>query len=110
MTLQWMGRLPVLLALCLSGAVSMAQTPSPEAQLRVYAAGSLREPLSEIARVYETATGSQIDHTRRLDRVTIPRYAASVLSARTARNQPIRAEMAPGTGATDAALLRDVAR
>ena len=60
MTLQWMGRLPVLLALCLSGVASMAQTPPSEASLRVYAAGSLREPLSEIARVYETATGSQI--------------------------------------------------
>ena len=38
----------------------LAQTgPVAMPPLRVYAAGSLREPLTEIARLYEAATGIQ---------------------------------------------------
>ena len=38
----------------------MAQTPSP-APLLVYAAGSLREPLTDIARAYEADTGTKTE-------------------------------------------------
>lgn len=40
-------------------AQTSAAVPAGEVPLRVYAAGSLREPLSEIARAYEASTGVQ---------------------------------------------------
>ena len=48
-----------LAAVFLSGVV-MAQIQTTDSPLRVYAAGSLREPLSEIAKGYEAATGTRI--------------------------------------------------
>jgi ABC-type molybdate transport system substrate-binding protein len=54
---------------CLTGGASMAQapqSPSPAAgaaPLRIYAAGSLRESLTEIARLYETGTGTKAELT-----------------------------------------------
>ena len=40
---------------------ALVQTgPSATLALRVYAAGSLREPLTEIARLYEAATGTKV--------------------------------------------------
>lgn len=49
----------LLVAVFLSGVV-MAQTQTTDSPLRVYAAGSLREPLSEIAKGYEAATSTRI--------------------------------------------------
>lgn len=37
-----------------------AQAPTSDSALRVYAAGSLREPFSDIAKNYETATGTRV--------------------------------------------------
>lgn len=48
-----------LAAVFLSGVV-MAQIQTTDSPLRVYAAGSLREPLREIAKSYEAATGTRI--------------------------------------------------
>ncbi len=65
MTTQWTHSMPVAVVLslsaALSGGASMAQTPSSTAPLRIYAAGSLREPLMDIARTYEAATGTRLE-------------------------------------------------
>lgn len=57
----------VAVAASLYGGTSVAQTPSvtPDAAtvLRVHAAGSLREPLSMVARTYEETTGVRIGLT-----------------------------------------------
>jgi molybdate transport system substrate-binding protein len=58
--MPWIRRLPVLVVWCssiLSGGAGMAQTAVSAAPLRVYAAGSLRGPLSEIALAYEASAG-----------------------------------------------------
>lgn len=53
--------LPVtLLAWCLAGGVGAARAQAPLPPLQVYAAGSLRGPLSEIASAYEAKTGSKL--------------------------------------------------
>jgi molybdate transport system substrate-binding protein len=51
------------LAVLFMGAGIMSNAQTPEAPLRVYAAGSLRGPLTEIARAYETETGRRIELT-----------------------------------------------
>jgi molybdate transport system substrate-binding protein len=47
-------------AVCFSGSTAMAQAPSL-APLLVYSAGSLREPLTDIARTYEAATSTKTE-------------------------------------------------